>query len=239
MQPSPSTPDENYQEIAAKVRSGEYFREARQAYHIRYHDPIAERYLYMALTLLSLMVLGVAVLSYYALLPLKQEVPVTYRIQDVVEDLPHIKPLGARGQDTNHLLMHFLVTNYVTMRESYNVLTLDRNANGIRGHSTPEIFEEYQRMMDPHNPNSPIALYQRHSTRSVDISSISLLRTGEEKEVEVLFDAVVQTGRERKKNRMIANIAFRFDFIAIDQGTGGFTPLNFVVTRYQSRRLQD
>ncbi len=238
MPTSPSRPDTDSAELAEKVRSGEYFREMRQIYHTIYDDPMAERYLYMVLTAISVLIMLVTLMAANAFLPLTKEVPFIYKIQDIVEDLPRMQRLGPRGIDANYLIKRFLLSNYVNMREQYEVRLLDRNANGIRSQSTPEVYDEFQRMMDPRNPQSPITLFQRQSTRKVEILSVAP-SGGAEDEMEVVYNEIVQTDREIKKTPMAANIAFRFSNIEIDQETNAFTPLEFVVTRYQTRRLQD
>ncbi len=241
MPPQESTPQHEDYDLAEKIKSGEYYRAAREQYHILYSDPLSDRYLYLGMTMLSLLIMLVALIDIKLILPLEEKMPFIYNTQDIVEDLPSIQRLGKRTEDTNYLLKTYLASNYVKFRENYNVLTIDRNANAIRTQSTPEVFEEYQQLMDPQNTSSPIALYQRHSNRTVEILDVRpASNADDENEIEVEYDAIVESAMERKKTRMLANIAFRFSDITIDQlKDGTLPPLEFTVTRYQTRRLQE
>ena len=46
--------------IAEKVRSGEYFREARHMYDLSVHAPMADRYFYIFITALELIIFFIA-----------------------------------------------------------------------------------------------------------------------------------------------------------------------------------
>ena len=48
---------EEYLSIAEKVRSGEYFREARSMYDVGVNDPMSERYFYLFITSIALLLL--------------------------------------------------------------------------------------------------------------------------------------------------------------------------------------
>src|SRR5687768_10446749 len=119
MQPNEMTP-EDYLEIAEKVRTGEYFREARGMYDVTVNDPMSERYLYVCITALAMMILVVSVYAAQQLYPLSRSVPFIFNTHDIVNDLPRMKSLvSVKGEDAGEALLRFLVKNYVTMRESY------------------------------------------------------------------------------------------------------------------------
>ncbi len=227
-------------EIADKIESGEYFREVRFAHHTLYSDIITERYFYWLVMLISSLILLMTLSAIDNFLPLNKPIPFVYKTADITEELPRIQRLGSVGNNTeaaaNLALRQFLAWHYVQLREEYNVQLLDRNASGIRAHSSDEVFEQYKQLMNPQNPLSPIALFQRNITRKIEYISAYALDTGK---MVVEYDEVVEGGRERKKARMRANITFRFSEIAVDQKTGVFTPLDFLVTDYQTQKLQD
>jgi hypothetical protein len=93
--------DEDYQDIADKVRTGEYFREARKMYDLTIHDPMAERYMYVFITAISLLVLLIALYAAQSLYPLQSPVPLIFNTNDVIEDLPHIQKLPIEHQHGN------------------------------------------------------------------------------------------------------------------------------------------
>lgn len=233
-QTHPSVKD--YLEIAEKVRTGEYFREARKMYDLTIHDPMAERYMYVFITAIALLILLVALGAAQGLYPLKSEVPLIFDTHDPVEDIPHIRGLlFSKSDDPSEALLRFFVKHHVEVREEYNIATFDRNVNSVKSESTEEVFREYQAQIDPRNPDSPITVYQRHSKRKINI--ISARRLSES--MEVLFEAVVESRVDVKKTYWRANIAFKYSGVELDEKTGKVKPVIFIVTKYHSKRLQD
>jgi type IV secretory pathway component VirB8 len=226
------------QVILEKLRSGEFFREARMIYHQRYHDIMAERYLYLAITALSVFILLVAVVAVNLFFPLKTNVPFIYTTNDSVNEVPRMQAMGQVDSDPNMVLRQFLVSNYVRVREEYNVNMIERSANGVKSQSTPEVFASYQATMNPQNPDSPIARFQRRATRSVRV--IDIRPTASDlNQMQVRFEALVEEGLVRRKEMGVANITFSFADIQVNQSTGATTPLEFTVTDYHSNPVQE
>jgi len=236
MQSKPNSVKKEYAEIAEGVRTGEYFRKARSMYDFSMHDPMAERYLYIFITFLSSLAFVIAIAAVISLYPLSTPVPFIFSSTNVVNDLPHMQSLARKGENPSAALLRFFVENYVTMREEYNIDTFDRNQSGVESQSSPEVFKEFEQAVNPRNPESPIALYQRHSWRRITIVSLRLVQPGT---MEVIYESDVEGVGEAKKSRWQANIAFQYSGLAIDEKTGKAKPVSFVVTQYHTKRLQD
>ncbi len=232
-------PPEDYLEIADKVRTGEYFREAQSMYDIHVHDPMAERYLYILITVLSIFSFFISYAAMRSLYPLTTEVPFIIRAGDLVNDVPRIRSLlEQKGEDPSQALLRFMVGNFVTHYESYSIETLERNAGSVRHQGSEAIFQEYQQLMDPRNPESPITLYQRHSKREIRLISIDQPDAAESL-IEVVYEATVSGRNEIKKTRWQADINFTYNGLALDEETGKVVPVEFKVTGYRTKRLQD
>ena len=231
-------PLEAYYEIADKVRSEEYFREAHYMYDITVHDPMAERYFYVLITAISTLILLLVVLAADSLYPLEIPVPFIYNPRDIVEDLPHIRPLREDKHETpDNAVLRFLVTNYVTQREEYSIEKIDRNMNSIKLQSASDVYKAYEKYMDARNPESPVAMYQRHSTRTIEVLSTQR-NPNNDTEMEVLYEATVATKDEEKKTRWLANISFSYSGLALDDN-GSPKPISFLINQYSTKRLQD
>lgn len=235
-----SSADEQLQ-IAEKVRSGEYFREARQMYDLTVHDPMTDRYFYIFVTLLALVIFLIAFFAARELYPLNRSVPFIVKTNDIVDDLPHIHPLITEaGETPSAAVLHFLAGNYVTFREEYDIDHLERDTSGVASQSAPDVFKKYQQEISPSNPDSPIALYQRHSRRVITIESERQITPSE---MQIIYIATVDTyGDTRvdiKKSRWKADIAFNYSGVELDEKTGKVKPLKFVVTRYQTSKAQE
>lgn len=238
MQPADTLPPEDYTAIAEKIRSGEFFRESRRMYDIDVHDPMTERYLYLLITAVSGLIFFIAILATNRFYPLQRSVPFIVSTQNIADDIPVIRSLLTyKGEDASNALLRFIVQNYVTLRESYDIDSFDRNVSGIKSQSTEEVLKEFQHQVDPRNPESPITLYQRHSTRRVVVVSSKWIG-GENPTIEVTYEAIVEGRGEIKKSRWLANISFNYSGIALDEKEQ-VKPVTFMVTEYRTKRLQD
>jgi type IV secretion system protein VirB8 len=234
-EPSP----EEYLNIAEKVRSGEYFREAQAMYDVTVNDPMAERYFYIALTIVALITALAAFYAAQALYPLSRSTPFIYKANDPVEEVPHIRSLKEyQGQAPDEAVLHFMIANFVRLYEEYSIKTLDRSLSGIQSQASDKVFAAYQVLMNPNNPDSPVMRYQRHSIRTIQVVSVKNVE-GTKDQCEAIFDAVEQGREEAKKTRFVANITFRYSGIQLDEGKNTIKPIEFQVTEYHTRRIQD
>ena len=230
---------EDYQDIAEKVRSGEYFQEVRQMYDLNVHDPMAERYWFLLITGLSLFIALITFIGMQSLYPLRTPVPLIVNSNNIIDDLPLIKNITTHSrQSTSGALLEFMVKNFVALREGYDIEHFDRNINGVKSQSSDKVFAEYQQYIDPHNPQSPITLYQRHSTRNIEILAVQQ-EDGDTPSMTIVFEASVESKSEVKKSRWQANISFQYSGVALDEETGKVKPVTFIVTDYRTKRLQD
>lgn len=222
--------------IADKVRTGEYYREAMSMYDVTVNDPMAERYVYVFITFCAMLVFLIGFFGMQGLYPLERAVPLTYLTHDLYEDIPRIRSLQSfKNENPSESLLRFLVRNYVVLREEYNISTFDRNVNGIKSQSSEDVFRKFQRFIDPNNPESPIKVYQRHSKRKIRVLSTRRNPDG----MEVVFESLIDSRTDVKKSHWRANIAFQYSGIELDEKSDTVKPMNFVVTEYSSKRLQD
>lgn len=239
---------EEYIDISEKVRSGEYFRDARAVADFDLHEPMSERYVYIFLTILALTILITAVIAWQGLFPLKPRIPFIFITNDIVEDYPHIKSLADyTGENPNSALRRFLISNYVQTREEYDAATFDRNHNAVQKLSTTNVVDAYENFITPTNPESPISLYQRNTIRKINILQIKIPNnavetddSGKPKEfrASVVFDAtLIKDDVEGSTTRHQVDIAFKYKDIKLDSNTLKIEPYGFIVTSYQIKNL--
>ncbi len=236
MQPT-HMPDEDDAAIAEKIRSGEFFRESRSMYDFTVHDPMAERYVFVLITGLAAAIFLIAMSAMNSLYPLQSSLPFIVNAYDLTEERPVITSmLDHKGENVDKAMLRFMANNYLTFREEYNIATFDRSMSGLRSQSSDEVFKEFERFIDPRNPESPITLYQRHSTRTINILRITPIGPND---IEAIFEATVSSGKgEAKKSRWQANITFNYSGIALDEEKGRVKPITFQVTQYRTKRIQ-
>ncbi len=84
---------EDYIEIADKIRSGEYFRDARAMYDIDVHSPMSDRYWFLFISFMSLIITVVAVVAWMGFFPLNNRVPFIFATNNIIDDYPRVKSL--------------------------------------------------------------------------------------------------------------------------------------------------
>lgn len=224
------------EDTTQKIRSGEYFREAQQMYDFAVHDPMSERYFYILLTGMAVIIMFISFGAVRSLYPLERKIPFVIESLDMQKDLPVVRPLKlSQDEDANVAILRFLMTNFVQMREQYDITQIERNASGIRSQSSDKVFNEYQRFMDPRSQASPIVMYQRDAKRTIVVASQRLRAPGV---MEVLFDAYLDNSGDRKVSRHLAAVAFEYEGVKVDDNAV-ITPFTFSVTDYSSRSLEE
>jgi len=226
-------------ELTEAIRSGDYYREARNMYDINVHDMMSERYFYIAITAISGLSLLITFFAAQALYPLTTSVPFIYSPHDMIEDVPRMQSLlDHKGEDPGEAVLRFLVRNYVISREEYDINNISRSLNSVKSQSSGDVVKDYEALIDPRYPQSPVALYQRHSQRKVSVIGTRRLSGDDSQEMEVLFEASVISKTDVKKSRWKANITFSYNGIELDENDKP-KPISFLVTRYLTKRLQE
>lgn len=222
----------NTAEITAGVHSGEYFREARSWYSAIYHTPLAERCYFIVVMLLALATTVIASLSVVNLLPLNPSVPFTIMSKNGLGEVPKIIGLAEPGEAENPALMRYFISNYVMLREGYDVEKLQLNVNTVKSQSAPDLYASYRNFMNPANPKSPITRYERHTRRDIKIADTTVRTLKKPMTATVVFDAIERSGSTQRKIRYQADITFRYSDLTVDQETYAVSPMGFQVTAY-------
>ncbi len=229
------TPDE-YVRIADKVRSGEYFREAKSMTNTLLHDTMAERYFYLLITLVAMICFFCALYAMQSLYPLSRTVPFIYVLNDATEDLPRIEALRtAPEQSVDEAVLLFMARNYVTHYESYDISALERNFSAVQHYSAPEVFANYQLLLQTNNPDSPVVLYQRHSTRKIDVMSLTQPSNNT---LEIFYEASVISADHVAKTKHKAILNYEYSKVEFDAENDKVKDVNFKVTNYKSFMVQ-
>lgn len=215
--------------IRQSVANDSYFTHAKQWFDEVYHRPIAERSYFILIMMLSAVTIFFSTITYFSMQPLSRTVPYTIYSEDIAEELPVISALRSfPGEDINLAIARFLLSNYVTERESYryDVVRLEWQFNRVRSTSGDREFQRYQRFINPENPGSPFTKYGRNAVRSVNIYDIQMDLESNPQKATLYFTTTVVRGKERQQNNWVANITFRFPKLTVDQNTNEVLQLN-------------
>lgn len=238
---------EEKQVVADLVKSGEYFREASEWYDSKYHAPMAERSLMILITLVSVGIIFFATRAVIGLLPLSEVEYISFLQPDAAEKIPAVINLTTSFKATDRALMSYHVQDYVYHRERYNIQNVEKQYLRVKALSSPQVFEEYTRYIDPRNPESPIARYERHTRRTIAINAIAFSdSTGRLEDdpqytpdrAAVNFTATMTSlDGAVKRETWQADVSFTYEKIVVDQETYEVTPMKFMITGYKVRQL--
>ncbi|MCH2546979.1 MAG: VirB8/TrbF family protein [Alphaproteobacteria bacterium] len=235
-------------DVTESIESGEYFRDAMRWYGTRYHSPISERALLIIITAFAFFITIMALIGLFVLMPLSDTKTMIVRVPNSFDKVARVEQLTENpAQDPNFVVMTWFANNFINVREAYDIEQQQANFKRVFVLSEPQVYDDY--VMLYKSINSPTALYERHTTRSIDVIDIDIIDTevvspggGNDSEMlqvsaKAKYVATEKGGAEERKSIWGADITFRFSKIHVDQVTGAITPMIFKVTGYNSKQL--
>jgi type IV secretory pathway component VirB8 len=247
---------EYFEEIKASVEDKSYFKDALDWYFFRYVTPICDRTLLIFGAIIAAVVLFFLFQLIQGTFPLVERPPVFVAADDPSISFPNIVSLkpkkGTESYDqeiktVDEAVAKYMLSLYVKERESYDFSKaeaeeVNRKFNYIKTLSSADEYRNFQLIMSPDNPDSPIKNFGYPITKNITVESVRFHRKEahdfKEKmmkfilvevpsEVEVRFSSVIKTrldsGIKEEKQRYLAKIKFRFDGVKKDEKTIKFT----------------
>jgi|GEM_PF-3769896 len=224
--------------ITSKIQSGEYFKEARDWYAVKYLS-IKTQHLYLfIIALLSVcstyIAIGTSILNQTTI-----SYPIPLYFNNSMQYFPQILPLSQPGDTINISVGRYMVNYYITKREGYNPLKIDpenwaKHLSQIQSLSSRRVFSQYQAWVDPTiNPDSPLITYKDNTERTIDIKDIIFDRN----EAIPSSAVVMFTSTEKTRDSAISsNWSAEIKFSMADAGMAIEDPsdMQFVVTAYNA-----
>lgn len=236
------------QDVAQSVESGEYYRDALRWYGTLYHAPISHRALLIIITGIALLITFLAMIGLFMLTPLKETKPMIVRVSDSLDRVARVEALMEGPlDDADAAVMQWFIRDFIKARESYDVDKQQTMFIRVRELSVPQVLHDYFALY--RSTMSPTIRYERHTKRMIKVRDVAIRDVVEIEEAsgstpavtnvkaQVRFVATEQTPTEDRNSIWLADIAFRFSKIHVDQLTGAITPMEFKVTGYESKQL--
>lgn len=250
MSPKPEREAILNREIAEKVRSGEYFKEAWDWYALKYILPVSQRTFFIFVTLLSVVITFFAFHVFTSFLPIVTKVPIVVGNPSMADDYAHLYPLPVpEDTDPNLPVIEYLVRGYVTRWEEYDFDNIDNRKAYLNNFSAAPLKEEIEKRYDIRNLNSPVLKFRDHTERSIRITSYALekseafaVENNSEKDmlaVNIPYRAVVEFESEEKNvlgtttKKWMAEVKFTMSPVYFDKEKNTFRPLDFLVSSYR------
>lgn len=247
--------------VKESVEKKTYFKDALDWYFFRYVTPICDRTLLIFGAIIASVVLFFLFQLIKTSFPLVEKVPVFIAADDPSVSFPNIVALkpkkGKEGYDqeiktVDEAIAKYMLSIYIKERESYDFSKaeteeVNRKFNRVKNLSSSDEYRNFQLIMSPENPASPIKDFGYPVVKSVNIESVKFARKQVDSfkdklvefmssnipsEAEVRFSTITKTRTDtetkEEKLRYLAKIKFRFEGIKKDQKT-----INFVVSSYK------
>ncbi len=233
-------------EAAQKIKEGNYFSESLSWYDAKYNSPMAERSYLIVIMIISCLIIYYAYQAISGILPLEERYEAVVYQNDIDNYSPRIIPLANKYGYTDDALIEFHAKDYVIARESYIIEDFEKNFYRTRALSDPEIFKTYRAFLEPTNPESPIALYGRTSSRSIFIESYTPIKSSTNADdkvafpdgAEIRFSSVVKNQQgESITSNFLAKLKFSYKKVEVNQETYEIKPMEFIVTDYNIEQI--
>ncbi len=235
------------EELYQRIKDGTYYKDGREWYSMVYMSLMSERFFFIVLSGLALTTLFFAVVSFFAILPLKPIETFLYENPRGATHFAHLKPLREnQDEDVNHALRQHMLEHYVTHREGYERSKYGFFVKVVQQNSDNAAFQAYRSYIDRSNPNSPITLYGAASIRTIEVKSVRI--TPDETQANgyiarVNFAAIVRSPKGGNVSDWTAEVNFYYKDVAVIDADNSdrapddpveITPMEFRVTGYRT-----
>jgi len=243
-------------EINQSIENGSYFKQAREWHYAIYCSALAERSYLLILFFISCIIIFYTFKAINGILPLTTESPAVVSFHNTAGKEYTLIPLLNSNEtyhQTNTALLRFHISEYLNARENYNANNFEENFRRIVSLSSQKSFAEYENFINVNNPDSPIAMYERHTKRRVEITSLQIessngapLDSPEYKpdRAKITFLAkITPTNAPTKEENWVAEMRFEYKNLIVEEADKATStdyfkvnPMEFFVTSYTSKR---
>lgn len=174
------------------------------------------------------------------------DIDLLIKVDDISSEIASFKKLDGKFGSAitgnpelkNDLVVaEYLLEQYVMNYEKYTSHSLTSQDKFIMANSTPEIYNQFESLVNINNPLSPVITMQNQASRIVKVTNIIMLERGE---AEIYFDANVVSYTEDIDNSFSSwKITIKYDMSEIKllkQKKAG--RVDFVVKSYKAEKLK-
>ena len=232
---------QDHKSIADKIDRGDYFKDGLKWYSVKYLSPYNGRsylLLFAIITILS------AWLSTSALFDNSEDSKYYFPVfaPDQSKYYSKISNLEKTNESISDSVATYIVSKYVTFRESYDKDILDDNnflnhVNRVKKLSSRRVYDEYEKYINMRtNSNSPVLKFKDELQREVSIQGIVIKKLGHSYEASIKYKALVSNGRDKG---VVTNHKVKLEFVMsdLDNVIKDKVNLQFLVTKYKGEGI--
>ncbi|MDF2966008.1 MAG: virB8 [Rickettsiaceae bacterium] len=222
--------------VTEYIKSGEYFRDAREWYHKKYVFPTFEWSALAVVVAFILLIVSGLIFNIYYLFPLKlQRQYISYVKSDGTDKIPMIIKANSQPNELQSILA-LLIKNYVLQREKYNYEEIKQQLLFVKNNSTRLLFKEFYESLSLSNANSLILKFKKDARRNAKPISVRFLNNNT---VLVTFEAKAEGNKGEIIEDAIWESTISFESDKIDPQAAPGTRFGFIVTDYKARQVKN
>lgn len=220
--------------IAEYIKSGRYFKDARDWYSNKFILPIAEKAWLVLFAFVMSAVSFIVIVNINNILPMTKKFSVMVDVQDIFRNNTKVKNVNYFPNDPEKTIAQHLIYNFLKMREQYKFENIERQQEIIKNISGKLVAESFNKLMQIDNPESLLAKYQDKITRFIEPQKITF---NSDNQAIIIFDAYEKApGKsEYYAGRFKADIYFEMS--ELEKTKNANDKFKFIVTEYNSTKI--
>lgn len=238
--------------ITESIKSGEYFKDAREWYSLRYVHPNSHRSFLIMITIASVVMAIISINIFFTFLPLKEVVPIAIELPSKVDQFARLRKIGRQNEDPNESLIKYLIVRYIEAYENYDyeAITKGHKLRYLKESSSRNVFDKYKNFISTENPRSPVLRYKRYTKRIIEPVNINIIKKLDEngipkkiedgiQKITVKFRAHEYGPNAGDTTTWLAKIELDYSTVQYSREIKKFSPLNFKVKYYEVSQLSN
>lgn len=218
------------------VKSGEYYKRARNWYTEMFIYPYVLRSEAFVVFVSIIIALSITAINIYVLFPLNRQVGYAILIEDTAEFSAKINNADYYGEDVYKSVSKIFLETYIDIRESYDYTSLANNMLFLQRTSTKPVYNKYNDYISIDNPDSPVLTLESYATKKVNIKSVTFTSKNNAL-VSFNTKAIKNTGKIISDQDWQAEITFVIDEVKSELKDNA--PFNFTVSDYKVKLIRD
>lgn len=192
--------------------------------------------------IISAVSLAIGVISVSAvvgLTPLKQVVPIAYKVDNATGYITKVTPIGEKTS-YEKIMAKYWIRSFVQFREGYDFETVQNNYDNVKMLSKNDapVFRDYHSYITD-KINSPVNIFADKNRVKVDIKNVTLLDEGlaQVRYETSVIDSSGQVDRKYPVSRWIGTMTFDYKKQGINtEGERQMNPIGFEATSWRRDR---
>ena len=244
--------------IKKDVENGNYFKDSYNYYCIAYLYQITDRTFYIFMSIISLIILYFAYKIIIGMFPLKEEIYIAIKENDLTKYQTSIVDLTKfkEARSVDEMILQYLTMNYVKERETHNyrsgnINDINNKLVKIKNTSSGDVYNEFKQFMSRENTNGPYYYFGKSITTRINITDVKFIRLNENGvfnkiknffsfkvllpiQTEIYYDLITDNGEKQIIQKRKALLTYKYTTFIYNKIKNEYSPVKFYITSYKN-----